>query len=51
MAKVKEVKNDPNPWVDIPHDHIWLPANDGAEMVCGDCEKRVKTGEETNGKS
>lgn len=47
LAKVKRLfsrkpKVDPtrNPWLDIPHEHNWLPANDGKELVCGDCGLR-----------
>ena len=27
---------------DAPNDHVhvWLPANEGKELVCGDCGKR-----------
>jgi len=24
------------------HKHVWLPANDGKELVCGDCQARKK---------
>lgn len=33
----KKIKDDPNPWLKIKHDHIWLEANNGKELVCGDC--------------
>lgn len=36
----KKVKDEPNPWLKIPHDHNWLPANDGKELVCGMCGLR-----------
>lgn len=36
----KEVKNQPNPWLKIEHDHDWLPASDGKELVCGMCGLR-----------
>lgn len=29
-----------NPWLKIDHPHNWLPANDGKELVCGDCGLR-----------
>jgi hypothetical protein len=29
-----------NPWLDIEHDHDWLEANHGAELVCGLCGER-----------
>ena len=38
----KKVKDEPNPWLKIPHDCNWLPASDGAELVCGDCGRRKK---------
>ena len=36
----RKVKPDRNPWLDIPHNHNWLEANDGKELVCGDCGLR-----------
>jgi uncharacterized Zn-finger protein len=36
----KKVKDDPNPWLKIEHPHIWLEANNGEELVCGDCGER-----------
>lgn len=42
--KVEQVKDDPNPWLDIEHNHIWLAANDGKELVCGDCGLRKDAG-------
>lgn len=38
----KKPKTERNPWLDIPHDCNWLPANDGKELVCGDCGLRKK---------
>lgn len=35
-----KVVDGPNPWLEIPHDHNWLPASDGKELVCGDCGLR-----------
>lgn len=29
-----------NPWLKLPHDCDWLPANDGKELVCGMCGLR-----------
>ena len=26
-----------NPWLDIEHPHNWLEANNGLELVCGEC--------------
>jgi uncharacterized Zn-finger protein len=42
VSKLRKTKVDPNrnPWLDIPHPHNWLPANDGKELVCGDCSLR-----------
>lgn len=36
----KRVVSDPNPWLKIEHNHDWLPANDGKELVCGLCGER-----------
>lgn len=36
----RKLKDDPNPWLKIPHDHDWLLASDGAELVCGMCGER-----------
>lgn len=35
-----KVKNDRNPWLDMPHPHDPLPASNGTEMVCGMCGLR-----------
>lgn len=41
------VKDEPNTWLNITHDHDWLPANNGAELVCGMCGlRRVNDGSE-----
>lgn len=40
LKKNKAVKDDPNPWLNIEHDHNWLSASDGKELVCGDCSIR-----------
>lgn len=41
MAKEpKVVKDDPNPWLEIEHEHEMLPANEGKELVCGLCGLR-----------
>lgn len=32
--------DEPNPMLGVEHDHNWLSANDGKELVCGDCGKR-----------
>lgn len=50
--KSKEAVTDPNPMLKVEHPHNWLPANDGLELVCGDCGLRQWTekGKE-NGKS
>lgn len=40
FKKKTKVKDGPNPWLEIEHPHIWLPANDGKELVCGDCGLR-----------
>lgn len=31
---------EPNPWLSIEHDHDWLEANHGLELVCGMCSIR-----------
>jgi len=31
---------EPNPWLEVPHIHNWLDANEGRELVCGDCGLR-----------
>jgi hypothetical protein len=36
----KKAKDEPNPWLKIAHECNWLPANDGKELVCGDCSLR-----------
>ena len=47
----KKPKVEPNPWLKIEHPHNWLPANDGKELVCGDCSIRKPVKErKTNGK-
>lgn len=38
--KIKVAVTEPNPLLNIPHDHNMLPANDGKEYVCGDCGLR-----------
>lgn len=38
----KEAKDEPNPWLKIDHEHDRLPANNGRELVCGLCSKRIK---------
>lgn len=45
--KPKEAVTEPNPWLKIPHAHVWLMANEGTEWVCGDCGLRQpnETGE------
>lgn len=42
--KKKKPVVEPNPWLKIPHDHTWLPASAGTELVCGECglRKQVK---------
>lgn len=42
----KRIKDEPNPWLKIPHPHNWLEANAGLELVCGDCGLR----KDNNGK-
>lgn len=47
----RKPKTEPNPWLKIEHPHNWLPANDGKELVCGDCGLRKNVNEgENNGK-
>lgn len=36
----RKVKDEPNPWLKIPHECDMLPANDGKELVCGICGVR-----------
>jgi hypothetical protein len=36
----KKAKDQPNPWLKIPHECNWLEANNGTEEVCGDCGTR-----------
>jgi hypothetical protein len=36
----KKAVTERNPWLDIPHDHDWLDANEGKELVCGMCGER-----------
>ena len=38
--KTEEAKDEPNPWLKIEHDHDWLSASDGKELVCGMCGER-----------
>ncbi len=38
--KTKEVVSERNPMLDVPHEHFWLNANDGLELVCGECGRR-----------
>ena len=40
FGRKKKVVSEPNPWLQIPHPHNWLNANDGKELVCGDCSLR-----------
>jgi hypothetical protein len=42
MFNIFKKKVDPlrNPWLDIPHPCNWLEANNGDELVCGDCSAR-----------
>lgn len=32
--------DEPNPWLKIEHEHHWLEANLGVELVCGLCGLR-----------
>lgn len=40
FGRIKKAVDEPNPWLDIEHEHDWLPANDGKEEVCGLCSLR-----------
>lgn len=44
FGRKKKIVDEPNPWLKMPHDHDWLEANNGAELVCGICGLR-KTNE------
>lgn len=37
FRRKRKAVTERNPWLDIEHPHNWLPANDGKELVCGDC--------------
>jgi hypothetical protein len=36
----RKVKIIANPWLTIEHEHDWLEANNGLELVCGLCAIR-----------
>ncbi len=42
--KPKKAVDEPNPMLNIPHDHDMLPASDGKELVCGLCGLRKQKG-------
>ena len=40
FRRKQKVVTQRNPMLDVPHAHNWLPANDGKELVCGECGLR-----------
>lgn len=42
FKRKKKIDTTRNPFLDIPHPHDWLPANEGKELVCGLCSERRK---------
>lgn len=40
MFKRKKASPSDNPWTKIEHNHEWLSANEGKELVCGLCGER-----------
>lgn len=39
-VEFKKAVDEPNPLLKVEHPHNWLSANDGKELVCGDCSLR-----------